>query len=118
MPAPTETPSSDRLVIEFASETSGAERTAYLARNGLETVETLTALNSVVVISSSAEIPLADALVMSVQSDAFVHAQMTPNDPFYDQQWWLKAANIPLAWDHLPNSMPTVTVAVIDSGVC
>ena len=39
-----------------------------------------------------------------------------PNDPDYGKQWYLEAAHLPMAWDFAKGS-PTVTVAVIDSGV-
>lgn len=42
----------------------------------------------------------------------------TPNDPRYTDQWALTAIGAPAAWAQLPADSPTVTVAVIDSGIC
>jgi len=117
-PVPTDVPVSNRLIIEFAPNTSAEQRAAYLTQNGLTTVQTLDQLNSIVVMASSPDHPLSAEGVVSTQADAFVRAQMTPNDPFYAQQWGLMALNIPPVWDSLPANMPSVTVAVIDSGVC
>lgn len=45
-----------------------------------------------------------------------VHA--TPNDPgFSQQQWNLSAIDMPRAWDINPGASPSVTVAVIDTGM-
>lgn len=38
-----------------------------------------------------------------------------PNDPLYEQQWGLRSANTPAAWD-VTTGAPEVIVAVIDSG--
>lgn len=38
----------------------------------------------------------------------------TPNDPYFDQQWGLKAINCPAAWDKTKGE--SIVVAVIDSG--
>ena len=40
-----------------------------------------------------------------------------PNDPSYSRQWNLDLIQMPRAWDINPGSAPTVTVAVIDSGI-
>jgi subtilisin family serine protease len=39
-----------------------------------------------------------------------------PNDPSYFQEWYIDAVHLPEAWDFAKGS-PTVTVAVLDSGV-
>ncbi|MDP1570905.1 MAG: S8 family serine peptidase [Vicinamibacterales bacterium] len=41
---------------------------------------------------------------------------VTPNDPFFNQQWNFNAINMPLAWEINPGGSPSVTVAVIDTG--
>jgi len=43
-------------------------------------------------------------------------ANITPNDPFYDRQWYLARIEADNAWDKLSSS-PDVVVAVIDSGI-
>jgi thermitase len=54
--------------------------------------------------------------VQSVTPNYRRHAFFTPNDPSYNNQWWLKKVNAPAAWDiHLGG--PTTKIAIIDSGV-
>lgn len=53
------------------------------------------------------------ALLFSSIQPAFA---AEPLDPFYKEQWYLKAIGMPEAWDFAKGS-PGVTVAVLDSGV-
>ena len=47
----------------------------------------------------------------------FVYAQgLTPNDPFYNQQWYLPKLNMPLIWSQ-ETGKTNVVIAVIDSGI-
>ena len=43
--------------------------------------------------------------------------KLRPNDPSYSLQWNLDLINLPGAWDINKGSAPTVTVALVDSGV-
>jgi len=43
--------------------------------------------------------------------------KLRPNDPGYSLQWNMNLINVPTAWDINKGSAPTVTVALIDSGV-
>ena len=43
-------------------------------------------------------------------------AEIAPNDPRYNEQWNLKAMNLPKAW-HIEQGKPNVVVAVVDSGI-
>lgn len=54
--------------------------------------------------------------VESVSPDYRVHAYYTPNDPRYNNQWWLKKVGAPTAWDYTLGA-PTVKIGVVDSGV-
>jgi len=46
-----------------------------------------------------------------------VHAQFTPNDPFYAKQWNLPDIDMERAWDIQPGAGSSITVAVVDSGI-
>ena len=47
----------------------------------------------------------------------FVYAQgLTPNDPYYTQQWYLQSLNMPLVWNQ-ETGEKDVIIAVIDSGI-
>ncbi len=43
-------------------------------------------------------------------------AETIPNDPQYNEQWNLKAMNLPKAWN-IEQGKPSVIVAVVDSGI-
>ncbi len=45
-----------------------------------------------------------------------LHAEFTPNDPYYISQWGLTTIDAPQAWD-VGMGSPNVTVAVVDTGV-
>lgn len=53
--------------------------------------------------------------VQASEPDYFVSAQATAIDPLINQQWSLRAMNIPV---DLPDDLPEVRVAIIDSGIC
>ncbi|MCI4371957.1 MAG: hypothetical protein L3J78_04840, partial [Thermoplasmata archaeon] len=48
-----------------------------------------------------------------------VHAEFTPNDPFYVDQWGLRKIGAPSAWDLNPPALGSraVVIAVVDTGV-
>lgn len=51
-----------------------------------------------------------------VSPNYIAHAFLVPNDPRYNQQWHLPKIQAPEAWD-LYSGAPTVTIAIVDSGV-
>jgi subtilisin family serine protease len=51
-----------------------------------------------------------------VEPDYYAHTAADPNDPSYLSQWHLRKISSPLAWS-MSTGSPSVTVAVIDSGV-
>lgn len=46
-----------------------------------------------------------------------VYPRFVPNDPLYARQWNYPAIDMERAWDINPGATPSITVAVIDSGV-
>ena len=46
-----------------------------------------------------------------------VYPQFMPNDPLYARQWNYPAIDMERAWDINPGATPSITVAVLDSGV-
>ena len=67
----------------------------------------------------TAQIVPPSPIVLNTEPDYYVTAQVAPpNDPFYSSQWALPVMNVPSAWPLLPNDTPTITVAVLDSGIC
>jgi subtilisin family serine protease len=43
-------------------------------------------------------------------------ASFLPNDPYYSNQWYLSRIKAPAAWEKI-NRSPSITIAVIDSGI-
>lgn len=59
---------------------------------------------------------LARPAAPTVLTNIPLHAEFTPNDPYYISQWGLGTIDAPQAWDVTLGS-PNVTVAVVDTGV-
>jgi serine protease len=55
--------------------------------------------------------------VAYAQARYLVHPMFVPNDPLYSQQWNFPAIDMERAWDINPGATPSITVAVLDSGV-
>ncbi len=51
------------------------------------------------------------------QARYLVYPAFVPNDPLYARQWNYPAIDMERAWDINPGATPSVTVAVLDSGV-
>jgi thermitase len=115
-----------QVVIRFAPGTSPQQRAAYITSIGGEATRKIDALNTVVVNvpQAIASQPLPDSPVIEAsEPDYFVTALDDPpaipyNDPLYPDQWALPVIGAPDAWEALPPDAPTITVAVIDSGIC
>ena len=68
--------------------------------------------------------PEAVARVLDAQPDVEysqaryrVHPHFVPNDPMYLQQWNYRVLDMERAWDINPGAAPSITVAVLDTGV-
>jgi subtilisin family serine protease/Leucine-rich repeat (LRR) protein len=115
-----------QVVIRFAPGTTPQERAAYIKSIGGKAKRNIDALNAVVVNVPQEMVsqPLPDSPVIEAsEPDYFVTALDDPlagpyNDPLYPDQWALPAIGAPDAWEKLPPDAPTITVAVIDSGIC
>ncbi len=62
------------------------------------------------------DLPEATEMVPVIQPT--VEESLRPNDPRFDQQWYLPAIGAPQAWPNLPADQAPVIVAVVDSGIC
>lgn len=121
--APVE-PVSDQVVIQFSADTSAEEKQAYVESIGGTIVQSIDALDSLVVSvpEEVAEAPLPETpSIVQSEPDYYVTAleNVAPvNDPRYLEQWALEAIGAPSAWAAMPADAPAVTIAVIDSGIC
>lgn len=52
-----------------------------------------------------------------VEPDQFISALITPNDPFYDEQYGLLIIKAPQGWDLEIGSSNEIKIAVVDTGV-
>ena len=121
-PAPSK-PIPGQVVVQFSPNSSEQERAAYVESLGGTVVNTIEALDTVVlnVPEEIAQAPLpVSPIVEQAEQAHFVSAlgSVDPNDPNYASQWALSAINASTAWAQIPANTPIVTVAVIDTGIC
>jgi len=112
------------VIVRFRAGTSVEARRALLARvDGTAAAPPSYAPFDMVSIDPSAD-PEAVARRLDAQPDVEyaqaryrVYPRFTPNDPQYSRQWNYPAIDMERAWDINPGATPSVTVAVLDSGV-
>ena len=110
----------NQVVVQFAPESTEAERNAYLETFDATTNTNIRELNTIVItVDDNAALPETD-IVTSYEADHVVSALVSPisNDALVAQQWSLEALNIAEQQEVAKNSNRSVTVAVIDSGIC
>lgn len=62
------------------------------------------------------KIILTSFLMLSFFLVPIADASFLPNDPYYNKQWYLSRIKAPAAWEKI-NSSPSITIAVVDSGI-
>jgi len=115
---------SAEAVIQFVPESSQAEREAYIASIGAAPLQALERVNAYIVQLpeglSVAEIA-PSPIVVSIEQEqvaAVSQSGTTPNDARYGEQWYMPVIGLPTAWGSVDGATQTITVAVIDSGIC
>jgi serine protease len=82
-------------------------------------------IGDILLVRSSAD-PESDAVARQLalqpevewaQPNYLVRTSASPNDPGYSRQWNMDAIKMPQAWDINPGSGPTMTIAVVDTGI-
>ena len=119
---PTETPQviENRVIVYFASDSTQAEREAYIESLGGDIARQIEPLNAAVLtLPDAAPLPPSPVIATS-EPDYLVTAllDVPTSDPHYAEQWGLNVIGAPDAWLSLPDTAPQVQVAVIDSGIC
>jgi serine protease len=112
------------IIVKFRPGTSpGAQRAMLAQVDGSMTPALPYASFDIVSIADTAD-PEAAARRLDAQPDVEyaqaryrVYPTFTPNDPLYARQWNYAALDMERAWDINPGATPSVTVAVLDSGV-
>jgi serine protease len=112
------------IIVKFRSGTSPAAQRAMLAHiDGSPTRALPYAAFDIVAIDPNAD-PEQVAMTIARRPDVeyaqaryLVHPMFVPNDPLYPRQWNFPAIDMERAWDINPGATPSITVAVLDSGV-
>ncbi|MDQ7036764.1 MAG: S8 family serine peptidase [Anaerolineae bacterium] len=107
------------VVIQFEIGTDNATLVDYAATFGGTVESVLRAVNTAVISlpPTVTSVPPAPFIEEETEPDYYIMALEVPNDPDYPTQWNLEAVNAHFGWHLLPADA-SVTVAVIDSGVC
>jgi serine protease len=112
------------LVVKFRPGTAAASRAAVLATVGAQAAGDVPDADFEIVTLSGDADPEAVAERLGAQPDVeYAQARyrvgpaFVPNDPLYREQWHYPALDMERAWDINPGATPTITVAVLDSGV-
>ena len=135
----------DRVVIQFDASTTEEDQQAAIDAVGGEVLDSIVALNTVVlqapveninnvaaldgvavshvdstVTNSAATDGATEMASIVAEPDYMVSAQadISPADTYYNQQWNLSAVGVTGYWQNLPDNADTVTIAIIDSGIC
>ena len=111
----------NQVVIQFAPDAEDNEKADYVDLVGGEIVDSIPALNAVVLsLPDAGRALVSSPLVVASEPDYYVSAliEVPTSDTYYDQQWGLEVIGAPQVWSTLPLDGPTFTVAVIDSGIC
>jgi thermitase len=120
---PPEAAVPNQIVLRFDPDSTVQQREDYVRSIGGTIVETIDALNTIVV-----DVPatvtmnnLPTSSIVTVSEPNFYASALIDvptSDPYYESQYALPIINAPEAWLAMPEDASTVKVAVIDSGIC
>jgi subtilisin family serine protease len=113
----------DALLLRFAHGTSDAALASIVAGAGavevgrLEQVDTLVVTAAVGRNRAAVTRALkANRAVVSVEADASAHITLTPNDPYWPEEWFARRVRVNRAWNTTTGTDGPV-IAVLDTGV-
>jgi serine protease len=112
------------IIVKFRPGTSTQSRRALLAQvdGSMATAPSYAAFDLVSIDPSADPEAVARRLeaepdVEYAQARYRVYPRFTPNDPQYPRQWNLPLLDMERAWDINPGAAPSITVAILDTGV-
>jgi subtilisin family serine protease len=110
------------VMIQFTADSRPNERNEYIRSIGGTSRQQIDALNTYIVILGPNVRPdrLPESpIVITAEINELAEAMQVsdPNDTRYGEQWAFPVVGLPAAWAAVPSGR-TVTVAVIDSGIC
>jgi thermitase len=114
VPPPTQ-PVPNVTVLSVSDDSSARQAFIQQVQELGGQVEVIDALNNVVVTMPEGVAIPQSSVVLESEPDYYVSVQVIATDPLISQQWALSAMNIPM---NLPDDLPLINVAVIDSGIC
>lgn len=113
-----------QAVIQFVETSAPAERFQYVQDIGGTVLRELARANALIVrlpASVDANNLPPSPIVVGVEVEQVAGATQSstsPNDPRFAEQWAMGVVGLPRGWDELPANPRSITVAVIDSGIC
>ena len=112
------------IIVKFRAGTTPEARRAMLSQVNGSTTRALPYASFDLVSIDAAADPERMAQRLDTQPDVEyaqaryrVYPAFVPNDPLYPRQWNYPAIDMERAWDINPGATPSITVAVLDSGV-
>jgi subtilisin family serine protease len=113
----------DALLIRSVHGTSAAVMASIVATAGAAVVGRMDQIDTLVVTAaggrSRAEVMHALAAnrgILAVEADASAHLTLTPNDPYWSEEWFARKVRVDRVWDTtVGNGGPVI--AVLDTGV-
>ncbi|MBW3641150.1 MAG: S8 family serine peptidase, partial [Actinobacteria bacterium] len=116
-------PAAGRLLVQYKTDTTVETKTSLERANGLAQVKKLDRIGVEVVKTrpgnedaAIAALQRSGRVVFAERDGRTTAAAVTPNDPWWPQQWSPVKVNAPQAWSVTTGSS-TVVVAVLDTGV-
>jgi thermitase len=109
----------NQVIVQFADGSAIADRRAYVNALGGRLDRSLSRINTYVVAFDGLAPTVfpPSPVVVSVERDTYTGVSAT-NDTHYGDQWALPYLGVESIWTNLPEDVETITVAVVDSGVC
>ena len=115
----------NRYLVQFTEDSTEEQRNDYLRSIRARTRRKIDSIDTYVMFlrprDDTGSFPQSP-IVISIEPDYQAVAAQTENAPVndirYDEQWALRIMGVPEAWAALPPDAETITIAVVDSGVC
>ncbi|HEY9584867.1 MAG TPA: S8 family serine peptidase [Candidatus Paceibacterota bacterium] len=121
----TQEPAEDRILVKFKSNIGSEKVREVLARNKLKEKEEISQIKVKIIELSPDDTPeeVIQRLRINERShiefaevDQIVAHDLTPNDPYYPNEWHLPVISAPAAWD-ITQGDSNIIIAILDTGV-
>ncbi len=112
----------DQILVKFLTGTADETKASIHARHGGRVVDTIPGIDVQVVriqenkVQDKVKAYKGEAAVEFAEPDYIAEAVLTPNDPYFGQQWGMDKIQAPDAWD-ITQGSSDVKIAVCDTGI-